>query len=86
MGTMGGRRRSRWAQMTRAQRLRWVAITSAQAGFMAFGLVKLSRRPAERIPGRKWLWALVILANLAASVAIRFGRLAADPRPAEPRA
>ena len=72
--------------MTPTQRARWVGIMAIQAGFMTFGLVKLARRPAERIPGRKWVWVVVILANLAATLAIRFGRLAADPRPAQARA
>jgi hypothetical protein len=69
--------------MTRAQRVRALGIMAVQVGITSFGLAKLARRPAERIPGSKRIWAVVILANLAGTLAVRFGRLAADPRPAD---
>jgi hypothetical protein len=48
-------------------------------GVAVFALVKLSLRPAERVPGRKWMWAVVITTNLAASTVFSWGRLVAPP-------
>jgi hypothetical protein len=73
-------RPNRWSVMSRAQRIRAVGFMVAQVGFTALGLRRLARRPADRIPGRKWIWAAVITANLAGTLAVRIGRLASVPR------
>jgi hypothetical protein len=54
-------------------------------GTAAFGLMRLARRPAERVRGRKWIWAVAIAMNLAAGIFVRWGRLAAPGRGARPR-
>jgi hypothetical protein len=77
--------RTRWATMSPAQRSRALAVIVFHIGTAAFGLVKLARRPAERVRGRKWIWGIAIAANLAAGIVVRWGRLAAprpDPEPA----
>jgi hypothetical protein len=48
-------------------------------GMAVFALLKLSQRPDERVPGRKWMWAVVIATNLAASSVFSWGRLVAPP-------
>ena len=48
-------------------------------GMAVFALVKLSHRPAERVPGRKWMWVVVIATNVAASTVFSWGRLVAPP-------
>jgi hypothetical protein len=76
---MEARLRSRWSTMSPAHRARAAAVMLFHGGMTVFALVKLSQRPAERVPGRKWMWAVVIATNLAASSAFSWGRLVAPP-------
>ena len=78
---MESHRRTRWATMSSAQRARAAAVMGFHVGTAAFGLMRLARRPADRVRGRKWIWAVAIAMNLAAGIVVRWGRLAA-PRPA----
>ena len=75
------RRSSRWAAMSRHQRNRATATILLHVGTAAWGLVRLRRRPADEVAGRKWIWVVVIAVNVAAGTVRRWGRLAA-PSPA----
>ena len=43
-------------------------------GMAVFGVVKLVRRPADGVRGRKWIWALATIANLGVSLLVCWGR------------
>jgi hypothetical protein len=63
--------------MSPLQRVRAVALIVLHLGTAAVAMERLVRRPANRVPGRKWMWALVIALNIGAGTVFRVGRLAA---------
>ena len=73
---MAGRRR--WSDLDEGTR-RLVVIGGVVEGLLKIAaLTDLARRPASRVRGRKWVWAVVlVLVNAAGGVPLayfRFGR------------
>ena len=58
-----------------------VTVMLLHVGTAVFGLVKLARRPAAEVRGRKWVWAVGMVVNLAAGTLVHLGHLTA-PRAA----
>jgi hypothetical protein len=56
---MAGKRR--WSELSEGQR-RFIVIGGVIEGALKIAaLVDLARRPATRVNGRKWAWALVLV-------------------------
>lgn len=60
--------RKRWRDLTTGQRRTIRAAASAQILLAAAAWGDLARRPAARVRGPKWAWAMVIAVNFAGPV------------------
>jgi methylase of polypeptide subunit release factors len=60
----------RWQQLTRTQQRLVLAGVALETTLKIAMLVDLRRRPAQRIHGKKWLWASSTLVNSAGVIPI----------------
>ena len=70
------RSRSHWARMSPGRRAFTVFAMSFRFVTAVLALASLARRPAEDIRGRKWVWAVAIVANLAVGIFLHWEHLA----------
>jgi hypothetical protein len=65
----------RWEDLTPQQKTRGITMGIIQLMLLIAALVDIRRRPAERINGKKWVWALVSMINFIGPVVyFVFGR------------
>ena len=65
----------RWSELSPGQRRGFVVASAVQVALAAVAWTDLARRPAERVRGRKPLWAAAIAVNFAGPIAyLRWGR------------
>jgi hypothetical protein len=55
----------RWKDLSKRQRQMIIAAAAVEGALKTAMLIDLSRRPAEQVRGRKWLWASTALLNSA---------------------
>lgn len=67
--------RRTWGELTGGQRAAVVVLGAVQLALAATAWTDLARRPADRVNGRKGVWAAVIAVNWVGPLAwFRWGR------------
>ena len=61
--------KKRWSELTGTQQQAIVAVAAAEMVLTSAALVDLARRPAAKVRGRKWLWALACFVQPVGPVA-----------------
>jgi hypothetical protein len=70
-------RKQQWSELSGRQRAGVVVLGAVQLSLAAAAWRDLARRPAARVNGRKWVWALVIAVNWIGPLSyFRWGRRA----------